>query len=400
MGMTRFDVIVHTADDLVRATQLAASRSPKIAIVDLGDDDRGRLRRVCPELRAVCPQLSIAAAYRGEAIGEIMRPTDEEQSGLFVDGVRAGADDFLRRPVATDELRQLLDRVMRNDRDRSSDPGTVVAFLSNKGGVGKSTLAVNSAVGLAQKTGEDVLLIDASLQMGVCAALLDLLPSSTLADVARERDRLDATLLRQLATPHDSGVDLIAAPPSAIDAESIDEELIAQILTTGRRSYRHVVVDTFPILDGTVVSTLDAADLAFVVLDNVVPTVLGAAKLIELLDELGQPRPRRRVVLNRFTKVEGHVGVADVETTLGADVDFVLPFDKRLMTAANLGRPIAERRRRFSAFDREFAELIGEILAVRPGSGGGRLADLATQSPQAAAGLAHVEEAADDDWSH
>ena len=268
---------------------------------------------------------------------------------------------------------------------RTSEPGTVVAFPSNKGGVGKSTLAVNSAVGLAQKSGKDVLLIDASLQMGICATMLGLQPTSTLVDVAVERDRLDATLLRQLATPHESGVDLIAAPPSAIDADAIDEELIAQILTTGRRTYRHVVVDTFPILDGTVISILDAADLTLVVLDNVVPTVLGASKLTALLDELGQSRQRRRVLLNRFTKVEGHVGVDDVEATLDADVDYVLPFDKKLMTAANLGRPIAQRRQRFSAFDRKIGQLVSEILAVRPSPGTTRLADVAASQHREAA---------------
>lgn len=364
-GVSRYDVVVHVADDLVRATQLAASRNPSVAIVDI-EDDCSRLRSICPELRAVCPEISLVAAYSAESFSPETW-NHASQGAVFVEGVRAGVVDFLRRPLSADDIKQLFDRTSHagTGQGRGSDLGTVTAFMSNKGGVGKSTLSVNTAVGLAKNSPGDVLLIDASLQMGVCAAMLDLKPKSTLADVARERSRLDTTLLRQLATPHESGLDLIAAPPSAIDAGDIDDELIAQILTAGRRTYRHVVVDTFPILDGTVISTLDAADLAFVVLENVVPTVLGAARLITLLDELSHPRSQRRVVVNRFTKVEGYPSLSDVEATLGCDVDHVLPYDKRLITAANLGRPIGDRLRGLSAFSRAFKEIVREIESVR-----------------------------------
>lgn len=381
-GVSRYDVILHTADDLVRATQLAASRNPSVAIIDI-EDDCSRLRSICPELRAVCPDITLVAAYSADSFSPETW-NRASQGAVFVEGVRAGVVDFLRRPLSADDIKQLFDRTSQNGtgRGRGSDLGTVTAFLSNKGGVGKSTLSVNTAVGLAKNSPGDVLLIDASLQMGVCAAMLDLKPKSTLADVARERTRLDTTLLRQLATPHESGLDLIAAPPSAVDAGDIDDELIAQLLTAGRRTYRHVVVDTFPILDGTVISTLDAADLAYVVLENVVPTVLGAARLVSLLDELSHPRSQRRVVLNRFTKVEGYPSLTDVESTLECDVDHVLPFDKRLITAANLGRPIGNRLRGFSSFSRAFKEIVREIETVRPSESPARRTDnQASQAP-------------------
>ena len=72
------------------------------------------------------------------------------------------------------------------------------SFLSNKGGVGKSTLAVNVATALALKHPDDVLLIDTSLQIGSCAMLLDIKPTTSIVDAVRERDRLDETLLRHL----------------------------------------------------------------------------------------------------------------------------------------------------------------------------------------------------------
>ena len=127
---------------------------------------------------------------------------------------------------------------------------------------------------------ERVLLVDASLQMGVCASLLDLTPTTSLSDVVREKDRLDETLIRQLAMPHSSGLHLLAAPADAVEAADIDDEVISRILTLARHTYDFVMVDTFPMLDRAIVAVLDLSDRAYVVLENVVPTVLGAVKLV------------------------------------------------------------------------------------------------------------------------
>ena len=161
--------------------------------------------------------------------------------------------------------------------------GRVVCFVSNKGGVGKSTTAVNAACGLALRHPGRVLLVDASLQMGVGASLLDLTPATSLLDVVREADRLDEILLRQLAAPHSSGLHLLAAPDDAVAASEIDDEIISRLVTLARRTYDFVIVDTFPMLDRAMVAVLDHSDRAYVVLENVVPTVLGGVKFLQVL---------------------------------------------------------------------------------------------------------------------
>ena len=112
--------------------------------------------------------------------------------------------------------------------------------------------------------------------MGGCAAMLDLSPTLTLTDAAGERDRLDDLLIRQLATPHCSGLHLLAAPADAVEGAEVDDDLISRVLTLSRRAYDYVVVDTFPIFDSVVMSVVDSSDLAYIVLENVVPTLLGA----------------------------------------------------------------------------------------------------------------------------
>jgi hypothetical protein len=76
--------------------------------------------------------------------------------------------------------------------------------------------------------------------MGVCAPLLDLQPPATLTDAVKERDRLDETLIRKLATPHRCGLDLLAVPANAVEAARVDDEVMARILTRARRACGYV----------------------------------------------------------------------------------------------------------------------------------------------------------------
>src|SRR5262249_29585563 len=155
----------------------------------------------------------------------------------IIELLRADVQDFLRRPLSATELRAVFDRLFaRPAAAPSGDRGRVVSFVSNKGGVGKSTLAVNVACGLALRHPDEVLLIDTSLQIGTCAVMLDLKPSASIVDAVRERDRLDATLLRNLTLKHGTGLRLLAAPADALEASEVDDAALARVLNLARRS--------------------------------------------------------------------------------------------------------------------------------------------------------------------
>jgi pilus assembly protein CpaE len=347
--------VVHRAADVRQAVEIARSRRPHLAIIEMGTD-LSRLKAAVTDIAAVSPETLSAAAFRPELFGH-----DVSESALLIEALRSGIRDFFRRPVSATDMRQLVDRFRRQETIGPAHWGKIVSFISNKGGVGKSTLAVNAALGLALRCPERVLLIDTSLQMGVCAAMLDLKPGLTLTDAARERDRLDELLIRQLATPHSSGLHLLAAPTDAVEAAEVDEDLISRVLTLSRRAYDYVVVDTFPVFDSVAMAVVDSCDLAYVVLENVVPTLLGVAKLLSLLDAVGFPRARQRIVINRYLSHSGCLKASDVALRLGRDVDHVIPYNRGLIVAANLGRPFVGRRWGFSRCARRLSEMIDDI---------------------------------------
>ncbi len=337
------------------AAQAARHWRPALVVLELPVELR-RLKLAIDELRLAVPEGVVVAAFRPEALA-----SSASESAVLIEALRLGASDFLRRPVSTADLLQLCERFSRSAAEPAVELGQVVAFISNKGGVGKSTLCMNAACELARRYPQEVLVIDASLQLGVCASLLDVQPRATLFDAARQQDRLDVELLRRLATPHPCGVDLLAAPHKATEAAEITDAVMAQVVALARRSYRVVLVDTFPLLERVVMTVLDLADRCYVVLENVVPTLQGASRLLGLLEELGCPAERQRVVLNRFRRGGGCLPARDVAAHLNRPVDFVVPYDIRMVVSGNLGIPLVLRAGWFSSTVRRLRQLARDI---------------------------------------
>ncbi|XZE51436.1 AAA family ATPase [Planctomycetaceae bacterium SH139] len=358
-GAAEGPVNLYLTTDLTSAVDIVRDREPDAALLELTGDLAGDQTRI-GELRSTSPELAIVGVYNAESNALGM------DSRYMVELVRLGVSDFLRRPIAEGELNGFFDRLTPTSLDNApSRLGTCIAFISNKGGVGKSTLAVNVATALAAQFPDEVLLIDASLQMGVCAPMLNVLPETTLMDAFEQRKRLDSMLIRQLATPHESGLLLLAAPPDPLAAADIDDQSIVRVLNLARRTFRFVVVDTFPLFDQTVMSVLDIANRAYVVLDNVVPTVLSAVNLLRLLENLQYPQERLRIVVNRYQQLAGNPLIDDVARSLRMKVDHVLPYDKRAITAANVGRPCSMDIVRWSKFHRGLKEIAGEVVALQ-----------------------------------
>ena len=383
MSITASVLILSTDDKLIEEAKLAldglGDTAPRFRLVNQSShlfealrtqpislvlieftENPKELTNVVAQVRSASPNTRIAAILRPEGF-----PENVNESAVLIEAMRGGVCDFLRRPLSTADLSRLVtengDETYGNSIANSKTLGRVVSFISNKGGVGKSTLSTNAAVAIARRGKQSVLLIDGSIQMGVAAALLDLEPTATLTDLARESDRLDPTMIRQTAAVHSSGVHLLAAPADAVEAMEVDDLLLARIITLARQTYDVVIVDTFPMFDQVVIAALDLSDRVYVVLENVVPTLLGGVKLLSVLERIGYPAERQSVILNRQQRVAGSLSIEHVAERMQRDIDHVLPFDKKVVAAANCGVPIAMTTMRFSGFRRSLEALASDV---------------------------------------
>lgn len=353
--------IVNYRSELRAVIETARAYQPAVVMVELGTD-LSSLQVLVDELAACSPHSAIVGLFQNDRSGAA-----GSESAMMIQALRLGVEDFIRRPVSSRDLQQLLTRRLTPRRSDPARIGLTVSFVSNKGGVGKSTAAVNVAAELGKRYPGRVLLVDGSLQMGVCATQLNVQPTATIVDAWQQRERLDERLLHELTTMHESGLHLLAAPASAMESTDIDDAMMSRILLLARRRYDFVLIDTFPLFDRVSMTVLDMSDYAYIVLENVVPTLQIVRGFFDLLAEVDFAVGRQRVLLNRFSRSSGSPGRSEVERYIGRAVDHVIPFDKRVIQAANMGQPFVLSPNRFSKSTRAIRGIADDLERLRKG---------------------------------
>lgn len=329
---------------------------------------------IAERLRASAPEVSVILV------------TDALTSDLLQAALRAGVRDVLGSSFTGD---QLLDAVQRAEhvshgvRDRGTvpshdehDPSTpcrVVTVFSAKGGVGKSFIAANLAVLLAQRHAR-VALIDLDLQFGDQAIMMQLFPGRTMSEAAANVERLDIESLPGYLTPHKSGLQLLAAPLEPGLAETIQPAATQRILRLARQSFDVVVIDTPALFTEHVLAALDESDECIFMTSLDVPSIKNTKLALQTLEMLGVGKERIRLLLNRADAQVG-LRVQEVERMLGARVTTQIPSSREVPLSINQGTPLAfsDPRSSVTTALRELAESVGRGTPVHtPDAKGGR----------------------------
>jgi pilus assembly protein CpaE len=268
----------------------------------------------------------------------------------------AGAREFLVKPFSSDELTASIRQVSARERDKqrrigvpvaaggeaapvAQGPGRVAAVFSPKGGVGRTTIAVNLAVA-AVSLGKRVALVDASFQFGDVGVLLNLNPrNKSIADLASEIQTGEAESLETFLIAHSSGVQVLLAPPSPEQAELIGPAAVRRVLERLRTDHDLVVVDCPSSFNEPTLAVLDHADVILTLLSLEITSVKNMRLFLKVAEQLGYGPEKVRLVLNRADSTLG-IRVADVEHSIGRKVDHTIVSDGRsVVYALNRGVP-------------------------------------------------------------
>lgn len=303
----------------------------------------------------------------------------------------AGAREFLVKPFSSDELaasiRNVHERERRKiDRVASARPaaptnghvaepaqahnGQVVTFFSPKGGVGRTTLAVNFAVAASTEMGKKVALVDGGLQFGDVGVLLNLNPKNqSIADVAREMASGDLETLETTLVDHSTGVRVLMAPPSPEMAELVGPDHVSRIVSELRKTHDLVVVDCSPQLQDVTLAFLDQSDIVLTLLTLEITNIKNIRQFLALVDQLGYPEGKVQLLLNRADSGYG-IRLHDVESSIGRKISHSVSSDGRTVVyALNRGVPffVAARQSRVSEDVAKLAKTIVGGEQVQPG---------------------------------
>jgi pilus assembly protein CpaE len=217
--------------------------------------------------------------------------------------------------------------------------GQIITVFTAKGGVGKTMLAINLGVALAQRGANQVCVVDLDLASGDVAISLLLDPARTIADAVSMSGHIDTTGASSLLTPYRPGLEMLLAPVTPGDAEKVPPSLVGELLAVLRTMFDYVVVDTPPALSEHVLTALDASAHHVLLTTPDVPALKNLRVVLDVLDMLSYPAEIRSVILNR-AEAKLRLTQEDVERVIRAPVTAQIPASRAVPISVNKGTPI------------------------------------------------------------
>lgn len=346
--------VVGEAEDGPQAVAATLSLRPDVVVMDY------RL-----------PRLDGAAAteaIRAEAEVAVVMVSVESHPEDFRRAMRAGARDYLVKPFGKEELLAAIRQAASWSSPASSPGGDArpascrspaqartVTFFSGKGGVGKTTLAVNLATWLSFR-GLRTVLADLDLEWGGAALLLGAQPRSTLWDLCRREGPLTEELVSKVLVGDGRGsLQLLAPPPEPHLAAEVDgdarrepgRQYVAEVLSLLRGMCDYLIVDTPTTFREATLAALDVADVVMLVSTPEIPGLHQTGRVLDvLLGSLGYPAEKIKVVVNRY-QARVHLKPEQISRGLDHPVSYLIPADWATVTAAgDVGQPFVLKRGR------------------------------------------------------
>ncbi|MEO5965655.1 MAG: response regulator [Candidatus Limnocylindrales bacterium] len=364
------------------AIEMATKLTPDVVLMDINMPDMDGISAT-ERLSAEVPSASVVMmSVQGEA--DYLRRS-----------MLAGAREFLVKPFSSDELTASIRQVYTRERDKLSriatqpvqasgaattvkpaperegdEPGRVVAVFGPKGGVGRTTLAVNLAVAAATELGQRTCLVDASFQFGDVGVLLNLNPKNkSIADLIPELDAGEELSLETFVINHSAGIRVLLAPPSPEMAELITPAGAKRMIEALRQTHDLVVVDCMSSFNDTTLAILDLADTVLTMLSLEITSIKNIRLFLEVAEQLGYSSDKVRLVLNRADSSLG-IRVADVEHSIGRRVDHTIVSDGRsVVYALNRGVPFFLSNRE-AQVSQDVLRLASAVIGTKPAEAG------------------------------
>lgn len=333
-------MIVDDSEEMRGSVRMLLSLSDRFEVVAEAENGEDALRRLevvepdvilmdlnMPVMGGVEATERISAAYPNISVIVLSVQDDVE---YVRHSMRAGAKDYLFKPVSAEGLEAAIvqiyessqERVTRNTvallSDRFTRQTRVVSCVSAKGGVGKTTLAVNLASALATE-GRRVAFVDCDLQFGDAALMLNQKPPRTIAELCRESRDIDGEVVENYLAKVSDNLFLLAAPHRPEGAEYVSPTQVRTIIQALRKRFDYVVVDTAPVANDLFFSILESTDHVLCVNTLNVAVLKNNRLLLDLFSQLGYTEAPVRHVVMRSSSKSG-VRIRDAEKVLESEI--------------------------------------------------------------------------------
>src|SRR2546428_4211844 len=339
-----------TAHGTFHLQDLQSAELPQLIVLEMDDDPSETFSLIH----------SIKEASPGT---EIFLTSPHLDPAVLLEALRAGVREFLPQPVAREEVEQALKRLQSRHWQRKpveTKKGELLNLLGSKGGVGTTTVAVNLAIALRQVNPKNtVALVDLNRQFGDVALFLDLKPTHTFGDITKNMARLDTTFMQSVLSTHASGLAILPSVEAVQEIGLLTPESVQRTLELLQASFDYVILDSGHILDDITITALGISSALFLVSALTLPAVRNTRRFFDILVDLGLPKEKIKIVVNRYTSKNREISLQDFEDTVKQKPFWLVPNDyPTTLRAINTGRPISAIARR-AKITKSFTNMAG-----------------------------------------
>ena len=297
---------------------------------------------------------------------EIFVISSEASQSRILEFVNAGARGYFLLPLSAHKFEASIDvfiKRFRKDRNRSEMPCRVVSFLGAKGGVGTTSICVNTAL-LLQRSDKNTLLMDLHQPLGDAHVILDMTPVHSIGYLVREVHRLDTSLLTNVAAKHRSGLSVL--PPishhNEIPLASI--EAMSSILEVARGYYQYIVIDHGAGLSEIDIALLNSSDYIMIVVQADVQSLRNAKLLMKFLSDYNETFPSKiHFIVNRYD-TNSKLSLDDVSKFVGSDVFHTIPNDYRRVSSCCQNGSLLYEEHAEAKITKAFHDMVGKLTST------------------------------------
>ncbi len=312
-------------DDYLKVHSALKTMPQALVVVDISNDTEKALSFVST-ISADYPECLIVAM------------SEKPDIDVAVKVMRCG--EFVSLPLIKADFTAALAKLQDNETKHKC---RVITVYSNKGGIGKTSIASNLALELAKITKEDVALVDLNFQLGDITTFMDIKPAFTISYMLENLGKINKDFLLNTTERYkNTNLHILADPPFFKQAQEVSRKQLSRLFEILRESFSYVVVDSSAGLDNKAISVLDNSDLVLLPTIVNLPALRNCQKCLELFEELGYPEKKIQVVLNRYMEND-EISEQDVTELLNRDIYWKIPNNYfTMMASINKGVPVSE----------------------------------------------------------
>lgn len=262
-----------------------------------------------------------------------------------------GAKEYIIKPFDYETLSSTITNTYEKYKERQvkftesieeTRAAKVISFFSSKGGVGKSVLALNTAVILSKKEDKKVLLIDMDLQFGDIAMLVNQYNQKNILNAIEDGQIESYENIKQYLYRYNDNFDILFAPDKPEASEYITKDNIETIVKSVKNQYDVIIADTGINFKDETLYMLDLSERIFLVSTTEIVALKNTKLGLKVMESLGYDKNKVKLIINRFNSSYG-INRKEVEEAFKEYIFAILPDEEKVVvTSINKGYPFCD----------------------------------------------------------